>query len=112
MASAANTSSQGQFLYLDTKGWKTGKRHLIEIWFVNLGDKYYVMSEHGMRSHWIQNIIHDHAVFFSINGITCPGTARIVRQEQEPKLAAEVSKSMYAKYQWDDGLIIELKPAS
>ena len=25
-----------QFLYLTTKGWKTGKQHKIEIWFVRI----------------------------------------------------------------------------
>jgi len=32
-----------QFLYLTTKGWKTGKEHRIEIWFVSYDDKYYVI---------------------------------------------------------------------
>lgn len=29
-----------QFLYLDIGGWKTGRRHRIEIWFVEYGGKY------------------------------------------------------------------------
>jgi hypothetical protein len=35
------------------------------------------------------------------------GTARIVDQE-EPKLAAEVSNLMGTIYRWNDGLIVEL----
>jgi hypothetical protein len=41
--------SQLQFLYLTTKGWKTGKVHEIEIWFVEQNEKYYVLSEHKKK---------------------------------------------------------------
>jgi hypothetical protein len=48
-----------QFLYVTTKGWKTGKQHGIEIWFVQYNKRYYIMSELLERAHWVQNIIHD-----------------------------------------------------
>jgi hypothetical protein len=35
-------SHQSQFLYLTTIGWKTGKLHKIEIWFVEQDLEYYV----------------------------------------------------------------------
>jgi hypothetical protein len=41
--------SQLQFLYLTTKGWKTGKVHEIEICFVEQNEKYYVLSEHKKK---------------------------------------------------------------
>ena len=34
-----------QLIYLTTRGWKTGKQHTIEIWFVEYRQRYYVMSE-------------------------------------------------------------------
>lgn len=109
--SSAAADNQPQFLYLDTRGWKTGKKHQIEIWFVEHEGKYYIMSERRERSHWVQNIMHDPGVFFSVNDKKFEGTARTVRQEDEPGLAVEVAKLMNAKYRWDDGLIVELKPA-
>jgi deazaflavin-dependent oxidoreductase (nitroreductase family) len=112
MAAADNNNQQQLFLYLDTMGWKTGKRHQIEIWFVKYDDKYYVMSGHGERSHWVQNIAHDPNVSFRVSDKRFEGTARIVKQRDEPRLAKEVAKLMNAKYRWDDGLIVELKPAT
>ena len=38
--------NQPDFLYLTTIGWKTGKHHKIEIWFVEYNKRYYVISEH------------------------------------------------------------------
>jgi deazaflavin-dependent oxidoreductase (nitroreductase family) len=100
-----------EFLYLTTAGWKTGRPHRIEIWFVEHDERYYVMSERRERSHWVKNIAHNSKVSFDVNRKTFAGSAMIVNQKQEPKLAAEVSKLMDAKYRWDRGLIVELDPA-
>jgi deazaflavin-dependent oxidoreductase (nitroreductase family) len=97
------------FLYLTTIGWKTGKQHRIEIWFVNYNDKFYVISERE-HAHWVQNIMHDPRISFAVNYETWEGTARVVHKEKEPKLAAEVSNLMGTKYGWNEGLIVELIP--
>jgi hypothetical protein len=99
--------SQPQFLYLRTKGWKTGRQHEIEIWFVDYNGKYYIVSEHRERSHWVKNVLHNPIVSFSVAGREFEGAARAVN---EPGLVAEVSKLMDAKYGWSDGLIVELAP--
>ena len=96
------------FLYLTTKGWKTGKQHTIEIWFVEYDGKYYVLSERRTHAHWIQNIIHDPRVLFAVNHKTLEGKSRIVDQDKEPELAIQVSKLMSTKYDWEGGLIVEL----
>ena len=97
-----------QFLYLTTKGWKTGGQHKIEIWFVEYENKYYIMSETMERAHWVQNIIHDPHVLFTLNHNTFEGTARIIDKVKDPQLEAEISKLMSAKPV--AGLIVELKP--
>ena len=97
-----------QFLYLTTIGWKSGKQHKIEIWFVEQRERYYILSEHQKHAHWVQNIIHNPRVLFTVNDITFKGTARIVEQDKESKLAAEISKLMSTKYGWKEGLIVEL----
>ena len=96
---------------MTTTGWKTGRSHRIEIWFVQPGSKYYVMAEQGESAHWVRNIAHNPKVSFDVNRKRFAGTARIVNRKQEPKLAGEVSKLMNDKYRWDRGLIVELDPA-
>ena len=71
---------------------------------------YYVMSELGERAHWVQNIIHNPRISFIICGLNFDGTARMVNEMKEVQLAAEVSELMKVKYNWDQGLIVELKP--
>ncbi len=95
---------------MTTLGWKTGKQHRIEIWFVEHNKKYYIISERLEDAHWVQNIKHNPAVSFSINNNVLIGNARIVDQEKESALAAEVLKLMDRKYKWNQGLIVELSP--
>ncbi|MGI0049218.1 MAG: nitroreductase/quinone reductase family protein [Nitrososphaera sp.] len=94
-----------QFLYLDTTGWKTGRKHGIEIWFVQYLEKYYVMSEGKEHAHWVQNIVHNPKVSFSVGSRSFSGTAKVIAKGP---VAAEVKKLMKAKYGWDSGLIVEL----
>ena len=103
-------NDQLQFLYLTTKGWKTGKQHKIEIWFVEYNRRYYIMSERRNNAHWVQNIMRNSIVSFTIDNKIFQGTARIVDRNIESKLSTEVSTLMHAKYGWDEGLIIELLP--
>jgi len=47
-------------------GWKTGKEHRIEIWFVEHNKKYYVISEIGESAHWIRNISYNPRITFTL----------------------------------------------
>jgi len=38
------------------------------------------------------------------------GLGRIINPDDEPELAKKVSELMDTKYQWSDGLIVELRP--
>ena len=92
-------------------GWKTGKQHRIEIWFVEHNGRYYIISERLDSAHWVQNIKHNPVVSFSVNDkVIIKGNARIVDQEKESALAAEVLKLMNTKYKWSQGLVVELMP--
>jgi deazaflavin-dependent oxidoreductase (nitroreductase family) len=107
-------SGQGdsQFLYLTTVGWKTGNFHEIEIWFVEYGGRYYLVSEKREQAHWVVNIQHNPHVAFWIGDEGWDGEARLVDPDAEPELAVEVSARMDAKYGWSDGLIVELRPVA
>ena len=101
---------ESQFLYLITVGWKTSNKHKIEIWYVECKKNYYVMSELGELAHWVQNIIHYPRISVSVCDLNFDGIARIVNKMKEVQLTAEVSQLMKVKYNWDQGLIVELKP--
>src|ERR671930_2548860 len=99
-----NNEQGQQFLSLTTKGWKTGRQHRIEIWFVPYAGKYYVISERKEKAHWVQNIIHNPTVLFTVNSKSFEGTARIVDKYSEATLVEGVSSLMHTKYGWSDGL--------
>ena len=101
-------TNSSQFLYLTTIGWRSRKQHKIEIWFVEHKERHYIMSELQKKADWVQNIIRNQRVLFTINDTIFKGTARIVEQDKEPQLTAEVSKLMSTKYGWNGGLIVEL----
>ena|ERR1041385_429068 len=96
-----------QFLYLSTIGWRSGRKHKIEIWFVQRGGRYYLMSENRERAHWVQNILHDRAVSFDVDDRSLAGTGQVIRKGP---IADDVKKLMRKKYDWDSGLIVELAP--
>jgi deazaflavin-dependent oxidoreductase (nitroreductase family) len=99
-----------QFLYLTTTGRVTGRPHEIEIWFVEHDGRYYLVSEMRERADWVRNILRRPAVTFRVGNRTWQGHARPIYPEQEPELAAAVSAKMDAKYEWSNGLIVELLP--
>jgi len=101
-----------EFLYLTTTGWKSGKPHEIEIWFVEHEGRYYLVSEHREQSHWVKNILHNPKISFWVERQTYQGSGRAIDPQREPELAAEVSTKMDAKYGWSEGLIVELSPST
>lgn len=107
------------FLYLETRGRKTGVLRKIEIWFVQHAQRLYVVAEMRERAQWVQNLSAHPEVHVSIG--TCGhetdhrartrARARIVDAAREPELSAAVRALMDAKYAWSDGLIVEIAPA-
>ena len=107
----SKSPSPSQFLYLTTKGWKTGKLHKIEIWFVVRDKKYYVLSERGKEAHWVQNILRDPTISFQVNNQTLNGHGRVIEDVLEKDLILRISELMDKKYGWSDGMIVELYPS-
>ena len=105
-------SQQSQFLYLNSNGWKTGRHHRIEIWFVEYNGRYYIMSERKKKAHWVQNIMNNPIVSFTVNNKTFDGKAKIIEESDDANsnLIPDVCRLMYDKYRWSDGLIVELCP--
>lgn len=100
------------FLYLTTTGRKSGNPHEIEIWFVAHGDCYYLCAEQKERSHWVQNIQHHPAITVRVNGRVFPGTGRALDATADTELIRVVSGIFDQKYQWSEGLLVELCPST
>lgn len=107
------------FLYLTTTGRTSGEPRRIEIWFVELGGRYYLVSEKGAASHWVQNLRKEPRVRFSVGTRTSPALrraetaaqARTLDGDEDTELAAAVREAMDAKYGWSEGLVVELAPS-
>jgi len=98
------------FLYLTTRGWKTGRSHQIEIWFVKLDGHFYLISEKRLRSHWVQNLKRDPSVSFRVGDKEFRGKARTVEAKGEGSLKRRVEALFQTKYGWSEGLMVQLTP--
>ena len=97
-------------MYLTTKGWKTGTPHRIEIWYVEHNGRYFLVSQFGNEAHWVRNIKAHPSITFEVLDNKFSGVGRVIDSDLEGDLAREVSRLMDTKYEWSDGLIIELRP--
>jgi deazaflavin-dependent oxidoreductase (nitroreductase family) len=83
-----------KFIYLTTRGRKTGNLHTVELWFAVAGKKVY-LSHEGAYTDWMKNILEDNRVEFKIGKTQFKGTARIARDGE----ASELGKhALYLKY--------------
>jgi deazaflavin-dependent oxidoreductase (nitroreductase family) len=98
------------FLYLTTTGWRSGRPHRIEIWYVELDGRYYLCSELWDRAHWVRNIQHNALVAIERGGRRLNGRARVLSDDRDSDLVGRVQAAFDAKYRWSDGLLVELEP--
>jgi deazaflavin-dependent oxidoreductase (nitroreductase family) len=98
-----------QYLYLTTRGRKTGLPREIEIWFTAHKHKYYVMAEYP-TSHWVRNLRADPRVQLRVGAETAKARARVLSDETESGLVGAIRNLFKAKYGWGEGLPVELIP--
>ncbi len=67
-----------KYIYLTTKGRKTGKPHTVELWFAVAGERIY-LSHEGAYTDYMKNILADNRVELKIGKTQSRGTARIVK---------------------------------
>lgn len=104
------------FLYLTTTGRVSRLPRTIEIWFVEYEGAYYVVAERRHAAQWVKNVLADPRVTFSIGTRAdstsvlygTRGQARTIDNTLEVDLARNVSALMDQKYEWSDGLIVEV----
>ncbi|NJL94316.1 MAG: nitroreductase family deazaflavin-dependent oxidoreductase [Anaerolineae bacterium] len=101
------------FFYLETVGRRSGQPHEVELWFVPHGGCFYMVAEGREQAHWVQNLLQQSSVRFRVGqaALFQPGRARTINPTGNPELAATVAALFEAKYNWSDGLIVEVCPA-
>jgi len=106
-------------LFLSTCGRNSGLWRPLEVWFVQLADTYYVLAESQERPDWVKNIEANPDVRFSIGTRRnesnerppSQGRGRVLTEANDSELIARVRASMYGKYRWSSGTIVELAVA-
>ncbi len=104
------TPKEAQLLYLTTTGHRSGKPREIDIWFTRCKDRYYVISYLFNRAQWIKNILQHPKVSFQVGEKKYLGQARILDPEQDRNLCVTVKRLSEQKYDWSDGLVVQLSP--
>jgi len=110
-SSSSKDSSREQYLHLTTRGRKTGLPREIEIWFTELGGRFYVIAEYA-TAQWLRNLQASPEVLVRIAEEHFPATARVITADSDPTLHRSVQQASREKYGWGDGVIVELAPVS
>ena len=92
------------FCYVTTTGRRTGRPHLIEIWFGVHTGRVYILSQNRDRADWVRNLLADPVVEVRIGRQTRTGRARVVDAQAEPEEDALARRLIVAKYEgWREG---------
>lgn len=99
-----------QVLYLTTIGRATGLPREIEIWFVVFGERFYLFAETGEAAGWVKNIRRNPKVSVRIGKRQIDATARVLERQADGELWEQVAAIAERKYEWGDGLPVEITP--
>ncbi len=100
--------AEPQYLYLVTRGRRTGLPREIEIWFTRRAGRYYLVAEHGDRAQWVRNILAHPPVRWRVGPASFEGRARVLDAGADGVLVAAIQTRSREKYGWGDGLVVEL----
>jgi hypothetical protein len=84
-----------KFIYLTTKGRKSGKDHEVELWFALANDRIY-LSHEGAYTDWMKNLIKDGNVRFKIGSEDLEGIAKLAPVGSQGREAGK--QALYEKY--------------
>jgi deazaflavin-dependent oxidoreductase (nitroreductase family) len=98
-----------QYLYLTTRGRRSGRPREIEIWFTQHEGCFYVIAEYD-TSHWVQNVRTHSEVEIRVAGQKFAGRARVLSAEADGGLLRTVRELSHKKYGWGEGTVVELCP--
>src|SRR5512138_740087 len=92
-----------EFCYLTTTGRVTGRPHEIEIWFGLHGNTVYMLSG-SHTSDWVKNLLRNPSVTIRIGKQSFTGTARLVPEKEEDRLARYLVAEKYHELEADNTL--------
>src|ERR1700758_880271 len=95
------------YLYLTTRGRKSGQPREIEIWFTHHEGCYYVIAEYE-TAHWLQNIRAHSEVQVRIAGQTFSAEARVLSPTTDAALISAIQELSRQKHGWGKGVVVEL----
>lgn len=101
---------ESPYLYLTTTGRRSHLPREIEIWFTRRDGRYFVISEHYHKPHWVRNLLANPRVRWRVGDVRLAGRARVIDPAAEPELNQAVQALSREKYDWGDGLVVELTP--
>ena len=107
--------TEPKFLYLTTTGHRSGKPHVIEIWYVEYQGRFYIIAEKREAAHWVRNIRADPALRFCLGDTMTAAANAELRDGRgsmptNDDLIAAVKARMDAKHGWSKGLVVEIAP--
>jgi deazaflavin-dependent oxidoreductase (nitroreductase family) len=106
-----NNLDREQYLYLTTRGRKSGLPREIEIWFTQRDGCFYVIAEYK-TSNWLQNLQANPRANIRVAGENIGVNARLIDRETKPELHQTIADLSTKKYGWGDGTIVELRPVT
>lgn len=98
-----------QYLYLTTRGRKSGQAREIEIWFTQHENCFYVIAEYD-TSNWIQNVRAYPDVQIRIGGQSFSARGRVLTATGDGDLLRTIQELSRKKYGWGEGSVVELCP--
>jgi len=108
-SSKTNNFDREQYLYLTTRGRRSGLPREIEIWFTYRDGLFYLIAEYP-TSHWLQNLQAHPETQVRVGGEKFAARARIVSAQTELDLHRAIADLSIKKYGWGEGTIVELIP--
>jgi deazaflavin-dependent oxidoreductase (nitroreductase family) len=106
-SSKDSSFSREQYLYLTTRGRKTGLPREIEIWFTYRDGTFFLIAEYP-NSNWVQNLRADPKAQVRVGKQSFTAHARFIT---EPELHRAIADLSTQKYGWGEGTIVELVPS-
>jgi deazaflavin-dependent oxidoreductase (nitroreductase family) len=85
---------KNQYIYITTKGRRTGKPHTVQVWFAYADGKIY-LSHEGAYTDWMKNLEKNEKVNGKIANMNFEAKAKIVGESNSREIG---KKALYEKY--------------
>jgi hypothetical protein len=109
MRSLATMPRIPQLLSQRIEGRKAGKKERIEVYLVENEDRFYILAEGQRNTHWLQHVVHNHIISFSVCSRSFGAIARIVHSQNGHKeIANQITEVIHGKYKRNKSPIVAL----